>query len=264
MSARTRKAIRDFQRREGLRTSGIVGPATQRALNAALTQTDSGRDEFEGEMEISRSSRDYIRWVQNALNRILGFRLSVDGIMGKYTRSAVRRFQQRAGLAADGIVGPMTESALISAGASPPPRTDSVPSPGASAATPDIVSVRGIRVARSIAPRVSALLDAASSAGVELGGWGYRSSARQIELRRRHCGTTHYDIYDKPSSQCHPPTARPGRSMHERGLAIDFTYRGGSISDHRNPGYQWLAANAGRFGLFNLPSEPWHWSTTGN
>jgi D-alanyl-D-alanine carboxypeptidase len=52
--------------------------------------------------------------------------------------------------------------------------------------------------------------------------------------------------------------------MHERGLAIDFTYNGSLISSRSNPGYKWLAAQAGRFGMFNLPSEPWHWSTTGN
>ena len=26
---------------------------------------------------------------------------------------------------------------------------------------------------------------------------------------------------------------------------------------------EWLDANAGRFGLVNLPSEPWHWSVNG-
>ena len=29
------------------------------------------------------------------------------------------------------------------------------------------------------------------------------------------------------------------------------------------PASAWLAANAERFGFSNLPSEPWHWSTTG-
>lgn len=135
---------------------------------------------------------------------------------------------------------------------------------GSSASDKEIASVRGIRVSRSIAPQITSLLNAAQKDGVDLGGWGYRSNERQIELRRRHCGTTHYDIYDKPSSRCHPPTARPGRSMHERGLAVDFTYRGAPIRNHGSPGYQWLARNASRYGLFNLPSEPWHWSTTGN
>jgi D-alanyl-D-alanine carboxypeptidase len=51
--------------------------------------------------------------------------------------------------------------------------------------------------------------------------------------------------------------------MHEQGLAIDFSYNGSLISSRSNPGFRWLAANAGRFGLRNLPEEPWHWSTNG-
>jgi tyrosinase len=73
------------------------------------------------EGEVNRSSRDYVRWVQQSMNRIMGLRLAVDGVMGSQTRSAVRSFQQRAGLRADGIVGPATERALIAAGAPPPP-----------------------------------------------------------------------------------------------------------------------------------------------
>jgi LAS superfamily LD-carboxypeptidase LdcB len=108
------------------------------------------------------------------------------------------------------------------------------------------------------------LLDAASSAGVSLSGGGFRDPGEQIALRTAHCGPTHYDIYEKPASQCTPPTAIPGRSMHERGLAIDFKYNGALITSRSSPGYQWLAANAAGFGLYNLPSEPWHWSTNGN
>jgi D-alanyl-D-alanine carboxypeptidase len=52
--------------------------------------------------------------------------------------------------------------------------------------------------------------------------------------------------------------------MHELGLAIDFTLNGSLISSRSNPGYQWLAANAGGYGFYNLPSEPWHWSVNGN
>lgn len=123
-----------------------------------------------------------------------------------------------------------------------------------------IVRVAGIAVHAVIAPRVQALIAAAHSDGVPLGGWGYRSTARQIELRRAHCGPTPEDVWLKPSSQCSPPTARPGASMHERGLAIDFHLAGRSISTRQSPGYQWLADHAATYGLFNLPSEPWHWS----
>jgi len=123
-----------------------------------------------------------------------------------------------------------------------------------------VVRVGGIVVHAAIAPRVQALLAAAHADGVPLGGWGYRSTAQQIELRRAHCGPTPEDIWLKPSSQCSPPTARPGASMHERGLAIDFHLAGRSIATRQSPGYQWLAEHAASYGLFNLPSEPWHWS----
>ena len=29
-------------------------------------------------------------------------------------------------------------------------------------------------------------------------------------------------------------------------------------------GFAWMKANAGQYGFYNLPSEPWHWSTNGN
>jgi D-alanyl-D-alanine carboxypeptidase len=51
--------------------------------------------------------------------------------------------------------------------------------------------------------------------------------------------------------------------MHERGLAIDFTFDGQIIRSRGSAGFQWMAANAPRFGFTNLPSEPWHWSSNG-
>jgi hypothetical protein len=126
-----------------------------------------------------------------------------------------------------------------------------------------IVSVDGIRVHSAIAPNLLALLMEARAEGVPLGGWGHRTIEQQIMLRQAHCGPTPEDIYLKPAVECSPPTARPGASMHERGLAVDFHLGGASISTRQSPGYQWLAANAARFGFYNLPSEPWHWSVNG-
>ena len=109
------------------------------------------------------------------------------------------------------------------------------------------------------------MLNAASSSGINLCGGGYRSSADQIETRRANCGDSYYAIYQMPSSQCSPPTAPPGTSMHERGLAVDFTCNGGGVIGSRSsPCFQWLASNASSYGFYNLPSEPWHWSTNGN
>ena len=47
------------------------------------------------------------------LLRARGHNVTVDGIFGPATDSAVRAFQQQKGLAVDGIVGPATWSALI-------------------------------------------------------------------------------------------------------------------------------------------------------
>lgn len=133
-----------------------------------------------------------------------------------------------------------------------------IPRPGG------LTSVRGITVAGSIAGQLAGLLEAASAAGFEFGGTGYRDSSAQIELRRQHCGTSDYAIYQMPPEQCRPATAIPGRSKHEQGLAVDFTIGGRTIQSRSDPAFQWLAGNAGRFGFVNLPSEPWHWSVDGS
>jgi hypothetical protein len=128
----------------------------------------------------------------------------------------------------------------------------------------DIVeAANGIMVHRDIVDDVRQLLADAEAAGVELRGGGYRSPAGQIAVRKKNCGTTNYAIYEMPSSQCRPPTARPGRSMHEQGKAIDFTYNGTIIRYRSGPAWEWLKANASKYGLYNLASEPWHWSTNG-
>jgi putative peptidoglycan binding protein len=64
----------------------------------------------------NRGRPDYVRWVQQSLNKILGMRLAVDGMMGPQTRRAIRSFQQQQGLVVDGVVDPQTEAAFVKAG----------------------------------------------------------------------------------------------------------------------------------------------------
>jgi hypothetical protein len=124
----------------------------------------------------------------------------------------------------------------------------------------EMVGVPGIGLTSPLwAEQVQALLEAAAADGVTLTGSSYRDRASQVLLRRAHCGSSHYAVYEMPASQCSPPTARPGTSMHERGLAIDFHH----CATHSTVCFRWLSDNAHRFGLKNLPSEPWHWSRDG-
>jgi D-alanyl-D-alanine carboxypeptidase len=121
-----------------------------------------------------------------------------------------------------------------------------------------------VQVAGDIAGSVERLLADAYEDGIALCGYGYRDPADQIALRRANCGSSSYAIYQAPSSYCSPPTARPGASLHEQGLAIDFTAGGGSTIGSGSGSYSWLRANAADYGLYNLPGEPWHWSVDGN
>ncbi|HEU5151632.1 MAG TPA: M15 family metallopeptidase [Iamia sp.] len=172
-------------------------------------------------------------------------------------------------------LGMIAISALIALGGAacqpetlpaPPGATPATTSttPGATVPTPALTTVAcpaggSITVASGIATNVRNLLAAARADKLNLCGSAYRDSSRQVELRKQNCGTSRYDIWEKPASQCSPPTAIPGTSMHEKGMAIDFA----SCSTRTTACYRWLAANASRFGLRNLPSEPWHWSTNG-
>lgn len=68
------------------------------------------------------------------------------------------------------------------------------------------------------------------------------------------------------ASGSYKEVAKPGTSNHQMGLAIDF---GGGLPSTPGPVtgnafWDWLSANAAKFGYKNYPAEAWHWSPTGN
>lgn len=138
------------------------------------------------------------------------------------------------------------------------PLTDGLPTRA------DMVQIgdTGVWVHHLVAPNVTAMFLSALQDGVVLGGSAHRDSTRQIQLRASHCGTSYEALFTMAASSCSPPTARPGQSMHERGLAIDFT-EGGRVLNRSSASFLWLSENAADFGFFNLPSEAWHWSVNG-
>lgn len=122
-----------------------------------------------------------------------------------------------------------------------------------------------IEVNIEIADQVVQLLDAAAADGIELCGSGWRPVEDQIRLRQVNgCP----DIWTASASSCRVPTAIPGTSQHNFGLAIDFSYDGQTICfpNATCPGYapyDWLVANAPLYGMHKLNSEAWHYSPSG-
>jgi D-alanyl-D-alanine carboxypeptidase len=131
----------------------------------------------------------------------------------------------------------------------------------ASFTTAQTTKVYGITVNKIVAYPVQRMIDDAAKAGIKLSGGGFRTRQQQIALRIANgCP----DIWTAPASSCRVPTAIPGRSLHEIGLAVDITSGGRAITDRKGAAFKWLSANAGRYGFVNLPAEAWHWSITGS
>jgi septal ring factor EnvC (AmiA/AmiB activator) len=226
------------------------------ALNAAYAKQQAFANQVDARVNSALAEAESLAAIDSSLSGTISARQSAIArqVAAQQAAAAARNSSRRqAGLpvAKTGGGGSAPDN---SPPAGPPP--DIVGSGG-------IVSVGGIRVSSSIAGQLQALLSAARAAGINFSGGGYRDSAAQVALRRAHCGSSNYAVYQASASSCRPPTARPGASMHERGLAIDFT-EGGRTLTRGSAGFQWLRANAGRFGFINLQSEPWHWSTNGN
>lgn len=131
--------------------------------------------------------------------------------------------------------------------------------------TAEIPGGGGVRIRATVLPQFMAMVEAAKRDGIDLfpisSAW--RDPAKQIALRKQNCP----DWQNSPPGDCSPPTAKPGTSQHEKGNAIDFGNmcfaRGKVPSCHGNARWEWLTQNASKFGFKQLPSEAWHWSTTG-
>lgn len=114
-----------------------------------------------------------------------------------------------------------------------------------------------------------ALVVAAELDGVAIeGGWCYRTYESQVAAwNRRRCY-----IPGNCDGDPHPPTARPGTSLHGWGLAIDIWGGGNSLLTCSAPELVWLQLNAPRFGWIHpewarcgqTGAEPWHWEFVGS
>jgi peptidoglycan hydrolase CwlO-like protein len=229
----------------------------------AAAEAEDRRNDSRAELADIQAAAEQQQAFANAVGERLDQRLAEVESLRRVDAELSRQIEaQQAELARQAAAA---QAAAAAAGAAPPASSGSStiePAPGG-LATVSCPTGGSTTVAGEIGENVQGLYNAAGDQGVPLCGSGYRDPEQQIQLRREHCGTSQYAIYEMPSYQCNPPTARPGASMHEQGLAIDFTCSGGSIVSGGSCD-NFLKSTADDYGLYNLPSEIWHYSTNGN
>lgn len=98
----TERAVRSFQSAKGLSVDGICGTETLQALGIGGTGTSFRRG----------STGSSVKKIQQTLAKWGYYNGSADGIYGSATEAAVKSFQRKNGLTADGICGVQTLSAM--------------------------------------------------------------------------------------------------------------------------------------------------------
>ncbi|TDT31061.1 peptidoglycan-binding protein [Naumannella halotolerans] len=245
----TTAAVEKFQQAKGLEVDGKAGPQTM----GSLTKT------------VAKNGAD--AGAVKAAQTLLG--VEVDGKYGDNTTAAAKEFQSANGLASDGVVGPETWAVLFNGGSSGgggggtgdwKECSDSIG--GGIPKSETAVAKGDFRVAECMVPVVNDMVEAAADDGVTLeANSSWRSRDEQISLRKQNCGSTEYAIYEMPSNQCSPATAKPGTSIHEYGLAIDIA---GTNNSWDSEVAKWMVSNGPDYGFEDtVSSEPWHYDTKG-
>lgn len=102
--AQTKAAVISFQKKNGLEADGVVGPKTLKKL-APVTKSGAKGNEVKAVQTLLRGN---------------GYNIAADGSYGPKTSAAVKAFQKKKGLSADGVVGPITWGSLLGGSSSKP------------------------------------------------------------------------------------------------------------------------------------------------
>ncbi len=122
----------------------------------------------------------------------------------------------------------------------------------------DLLDIEGHKVNKFIYLQTKSVLKNARDAGKELElSSTFRDCKEQKILRSANCASS-----SLPAESCSPPTEKAGESLHNYGMAIDFSCKGYSIFES-SPCYKWMQENGSKFKFKQRDREPWHWSLTG-
>ena len=105
-------AVKAFQKKYNLTADGIAGKETLKKLDSAYKNANSAKDDDSLRMGDSGSA---VKNLQTKLKKLGYYSGTVDSTFGSGTYAAVRAFQQKNGLTADGVAGSETLKKLDSA-----------------------------------------------------------------------------------------------------------------------------------------------------
>ena len=108
----TYAAVRAFQQKNGLTADGVAGSATLKKLDAVCKNADSDKDD--GSLR-KGSTGSAVKDLQTKLKKLGFYNAYVDGSYGDTTVAAVKAFQKKYNLTADGVAGSETLKKLDSA-----------------------------------------------------------------------------------------------------------------------------------------------------
>ena len=113
--ATTENAVKAFQKKYGLTADGVAGSATLKKLDSVYkSATTTTAEADDGSLRKGSSGSD-VRDLQTKLKKLGFYTATVDGSFGTTTENAVKAFQKKYGLTADGVAGSATLKKLDSA-----------------------------------------------------------------------------------------------------------------------------------------------------
>ena len=111
-------AVKAFQKKYNLTADGVAGSETLKKLDSAYKNADSNTSTDDDSLR-KGATGTAVKTLQTNLKKLGFYTAYVDGSFGSTTESAVKAFQKKYGLTADGVVGSATlkkiESAVASA-----------------------------------------------------------------------------------------------------------------------------------------------------